>query len=103
MHRTFDGAYIRTALGQFSFALVVLKIFTSEFYSFGAIFAAYGFVVLVISVARSRRGNDAFFEQQGESGLKIRMFRTSGNVVVALTAFTVVAYISLLVMVLRLD
>merc|ERR1711964_334167 len=31
--RTFEGAYIRTALGQFSFALVVLKIFTAEFYS----------------------------------------------------------------------
>ncbi|KAK5003162.1 hypothetical protein LTR28_010512, partial [Elasticomyces elasticus] len=26
--RTFEGAYIRTSLGQFSFALVVLKIFT---------------------------------------------------------------------------
>lgn len=33
--RTFEGAYIRTSLGQFSFALVVLKIFTSEFYSIG--------------------------------------------------------------------
>lgn len=27
--RTFEGAYIRTALSQFSFALVILKIFTS--------------------------------------------------------------------------
>lgn len=34
--RTFEGAYVRTSLGQFSFALVVLKIFTSEFYSIGA-------------------------------------------------------------------
>lgn len=33
--RTFEGAYIRTSLGQFSFALVVLKIFTAEFYSIG--------------------------------------------------------------------
>lgn len=33
--RTFEGAYIRTSLSQFSFALVVLKIFTSEFYSIG--------------------------------------------------------------------
>jgi hypothetical protein len=41
-----SGAYIRTALGQFSFALVVLKIFTSEFYSIGALFAAYGIGIL---------------------------------------------------------
>lgn len=37
--RTFEGAYIRTSLGQFSFALVVLKIFTSEFYSIGMLAA----------------------------------------------------------------
>jgi uncharacterized membrane protein YidH (DUF202 family) len=37
--RTFEGAYIRTSLSQFSFALIVLKIFTSEFYSIGALFA----------------------------------------------------------------
>jgi hypothetical protein len=44
--RTFEGAYIRTSLSQFSFALIVLKIFTSEFYSIGtALFsmsAGYG-------------------------------------------------------------
>ena len=33
--RTFEGAYIRPSLSQFSFALIVLKIFTSEFYSIG--------------------------------------------------------------------
>lgn len=38
--RTFEGAYIRTALGQFSFSLVVLKIFTSEFYGIGALFVS---------------------------------------------------------------
>ncbi|KAA8570180.1 hypothetical protein EYC84_002504 [Monilinia fructicola] len=45
--RTFEGAYIRTALGQFSFALVVLKIFTAEFYSIGALFATYGAGILM--------------------------------------------------------
>lgn len=33
--RTFEGAYIRTSLSQFSFALIVLKIFTAEFYAIG--------------------------------------------------------------------
>lgn len=40
--RTFEGAYIRTALSQFSFSLIVLKIFTAEFYGVGALFAVYG-------------------------------------------------------------
>ena len=35
--RTFEGAYMRTSLSQFSFALIVLKIFTSEFYSIGKV------------------------------------------------------------------
>lgn len=33
--RTFEAAYWRTSLGQFSFALVILKIFQAEFYAIG--------------------------------------------------------------------
>jgi uncharacterized membrane protein YidH (DUF202 family) len=54
--RTFEGAYIRTALGQFSFALIVLKIFTGEFYSIGALFAVYGAGVLFTSLFRRHEG-----------------------------------------------
>lgn len=54
--RTFEGAYIRTAIGQFSFALVVLKIFTAEFYSIGALFAVYGAGILFISLFRRQQG-----------------------------------------------
>lgn len=54
--RTFEGAYIRTALGQFSFALIVLKIFTAEFYSIGALFAVYGAGVLFTSLFRRQQG-----------------------------------------------
>lgn len=54
--RTFEGAYIRTALGQFSFALIVLKIFTAEFYSIGALFAVYGAGVLFTSWLRRHEG-----------------------------------------------
>lgn len=39
--RTFEHAYIRTSLGQFSFALIVIRIFTSEFYALGALLATY--------------------------------------------------------------
>ena len=36
--RTFEAAYWRTSLGQFSFALVILKIFQKEFYAIGGTF-----------------------------------------------------------------
>ena len=55
--RTFEGAYIRTAIGQFSFALIVLKIFTAEFYSIGALFAVYGAGILFTSLLRRHEGS----------------------------------------------
>ena len=100
--RTFEGAYIRTALGQFSFSLVILKIFTSEFYSIGALFAMYGAGVLLISLFRRQQGNKQFFSEVGEDGLNHRKFRTSGNVVVVLTAVSILAYICLLILTIKL-
>ena len=110
--RTFEGAYIRTSLSQFSFALVVLKIFTSEFYSIGALFAVYGAGVLAVSAYRRQQGNRQFFTetefQPGDPGVSEggpidrKKFRTSGNVVLVLTALSVASYVSLLVLVLRL-
>ncbi|KAI9679191.1 MAG: hypothetical protein M1817_005210 [Caeruleum heppii] len=99
--RTFEGAYVRTALSQFSFALIVLKIFTAEFYSIGALFAVYGFGVLFASLFRRQQGNKQFFSEVGEAGDQ-RKFRTSGNVVVALTVLSVAAYACLLGLTLRL-
>ena len=120
-YRTFEGAYIRTALSQFSFSLVILKIFTSgqllplhldltgadlllyiEFYSIGALFAIYGTGVLLISLYRRQQGNRQFFSEIGEDGLNQRKFRTSGNVVVVLTALSVAAYGCLMGLTLKL-
>ncbi|KAF2478849.1 hypothetical protein BDY17DRAFT_328362 [Neohortaea acidophila] len=101
--RTFEGAYIRTSLSQFSFALIVLKIFTSEFYSIGALFAVYGAGVLGVSAFRRMQGNRQFFSEVGDDGLSRKRFRTSGNVVIILTALSVMAYVCLLVLTLRLD
>ena len=100
--RTFEGAYIRTALGQFSFALVILKIFTSEFYSIGALFAIYGSGILITSLLRRQQGNKQFFSEIGQDGLNQKKFRTSGNVVVVLTALSVAAYACLMGLTLRL-
>ena len=81
---------------------VILKIFTAEFYSIGALFAMYGAGILLISLLRRQQGNKQFFSELGEDGLHRKRFRTSGNVVVVLTALSVAAYASLLVLTLRL-
>ena len=73
--RTFEGAYVRTALGQFGFSLVVLKVFTREFYPIGALFSALGCGLLAAAALRRREGNRQFFRDGAR-----RKFRTSGNV-----------------------
>lgn len=101
--RTFEGAYMRTALGQFSFALIILKIFTSEFYAIGALFAAYGVGVMCIALYRRYEGNRQFFTEADGDGAVTKRFRTSGNSVVLLTVLSLGAYISLMVLIWRLD
>lgn len=101
--RTFEGAYVRTALSQFSFALVVLKIFTAEFYSIGALFAIYGTGVLIIGLFRRSQGNRQFFSEVGEDGIHRHKFRTSGNAVLVLTALSIAAYACLIGLTLNLS
>ena len=81
---------------------MVLKIFTAEFYSIGALFAIYGAGVLFTSLFRRQQGNRQFFSEIGDDGLNRKRFRTSGNVVVVLTALSVAAYACLLVLTLKL-
>ena len=132
--RTFEGAYMRTALSQFSFALVVLKIFTAEFYAIGALFAVYGAAVMLVAIYRRYEGNRQFFsteeevkeehppdEHVGGEGhgephithlghrsltytrtVTKKKFRTSGNSVAMLSALSISAYISLIVLLWRL-
>lgn len=111
---------MRTALSQFSFALIILKIFTSEFYAIGALFAAYGAAVMLVAVFRRYEGNRQFFTEdplgrggmgtsgsgasigQDFSGEPKKKFRTSGNSVTLLTLLSLGAYITLLVLTWRL-
>ncbi|EPE04769.1 hypothetical protein F503_06318 [Ophiostoma piceae UAMH 11346] len=124
--RTFEGAYMRTALSQFSFALVVLKIFNSEFYAIGALFAVYGAAVMLVAIYRRYEGNRQFFCSEEEAKetdsygdhdghhvlapdgtythvVTKKKFRTSGNSVAMLTALSVAAYISLIVLLWRME
>ena len=61
---------MRTALSQFSFALIILKIFTSEFYPIGALFAVYGAAVMLVAIYRRYEGNRQFFDQEVEEDLE---------------------------------
>ncbi|CAK7231871.1 hypothetical protein SCUCBS95973_008069 [Sporothrix curviconia] len=148
--RTFEGAYMRTALSQFSFALVVLKIFTAEFYAIGALFAVYGAAVMLVAIYRRYEGNRQFFSSEEEvkeedhyeehddddddnghghghghghshghdqphithlghrssaytRTVTKKKFRTSGNSVAMLSALSISAYISLIVLLWRLQ
>ncbi|KXJ86146.1 hypothetical protein Micbo1qcDRAFT_237084 [Microdochium bolleyi] len=102
--RTFEGAYMRTALSLFSFALIVLKIFTSEFYTIGALFAVYGGAVLACAVYRRYQGNRQFFTATDTgSGEVSKRFRTSGNTVLIMTVLSVAAYVGLVVLTWQLE
>jgi len=94
---------MRTALSQFSFALIILKIFTSEFYPIGALFAVYGAAVMGVAIYRRYEGNRQFFAEGKEDGSIIKKFRTSGNSVALLTLLSLAAHITLLVLTWNLD
>ena len=55
---------MRTAISQFSFALIILRIFTSEFYAIGALFAAYGIAIMLVAIHRRFEGNRQFFDSK---------------------------------------
>lgn len=99
--RTFEGAYVRTALSQFSFSLVILKIFSKEFYPIGALFAAFGACILLIAWIRRREGNEQFWDE-GVDGRRIRKFRTSGNAVGLVGVVSLGVYAGLIALVWRL-
>lgn len=68
-------------------------------------FAAYGAGVLAVGAYRRQQGNKQFFTEAIESndGLGRKRFRTSGNVVVVLTALSVAAYATLFALILKLS
>ncbi|KAK3947499.1 hypothetical protein QBC32DRAFT_270691 [Pseudoneurospora amorphoporcata] len=78
--RTFEGAYMRTALSQFSFALIILKIFTSDFYPIGALFAVYGAAVMLVAIYRRYEGNRQFFDQDVEEDVNDGEHEDGGGV-----------------------
>jgi len=99
---------MRTALSQFSFSLIILKVFTSEFYTIGALFAVYGAAIMLVAVYRRYEGNRQFFDDEEETSFEDELrrrsvvvrkkFRTSGNTVALLVALSLGAYVTLMVL-----
>ncbi|KAI8328761.1 hypothetical protein BC941DRAFT_363440, partial [Chlamydoabsidia padenii] len=92
--RTFEGAYWRTSLAAFSTGLLILKIFTREFYKIGITFFVFGLALLAIALWRRRTAGDVF-------DLSIP-FRTSGNWVLLTTMATLTTYFVLFILLLNL-
>ncbi|KAI9303574.1 hypothetical protein BJ944DRAFT_204159 [Cunninghamella echinulata] len=92
--RTFEGAYWRTSLAAFSTGLLILKVFTREFYKIGITFFVFGLALLAIALWRRRTAGDVF-------DLSIP-FRTSGNWVILTTIVTLASYIVLFILLLNL-
>ncbi|KAI6250537.1 hypothetical protein HI914_01882 [Erysiphe necator] len=101
--RTFEGAYIRTALGQFTFALAILKIFSTEFYSIGVVYAIYGVSLLVVGLYRRHDSNRHIFQAGNQDNQQDNVFRTGGNAVIYLTGVSIITYISLIILTMRLS
>ncbi|KAI9483660.1 MAG: hypothetical protein EXX96DRAFT_559118 [Benjaminiella poitrasii] len=88
--RTFEGAYWRTALAAFSSGLLILKVFTREFYKIGITFFVFGLAMLAIALWRRRTSFDVFDQTIP--------YKTSGDWVILTTIVTLATYIVLLVL-----
>ncbi|KAG6057739.1 hypothetical protein E4U17_000994, partial [Claviceps sp. LM77 group G4] len=101
-------------------------IFTEEFYAIGALFAVYGFAVLLVAGYRRYQGNRQFFttrdldldrstdtdtDTETDTGMgadrrvQVRVrnkFKTSGDTVLLMTGVSLGAYVVLMVLTWRL-
>ncbi|KAH9837770.1 uncharacterized protein C8Q71DRAFT_754380 [Rhodofomes roseus] len=111
--RTFDGAYARTALVNFGYALTILRLFDKSFARIGLVYTVLGVALTAISFFRHRHARHDFADVHrketwqdailtvGQTGQRNygRPFVTAGWIVVAVTLVVAAVEISLLVLV----
>lgn len=93
--RTFEGAYWRTSLSAFSMGLLILKVFTIEFYHIALVFFSFGMAMLAIAYMRHRQFCHVF-------DLNIPV-KTSGNMVILTFSSSLVAFLALFLLISQLD
>lgn len=95
--RTYEGAYTRTALGCLSFAILVIKLFSTEFLPIGVVYTAYGSILYFLGLVKAT-SVDIFYNPKKD----MDMYKTAGNSVILLTSISLASYIAILILILRL-
>ncbi|KNE92492.1 hypothetical protein PSTG_14093 [Puccinia striiformis f. sp. tritici PST-78] len=117
--RTFDGAYLRTALGSSFFALTITKMFSKEFSKSGIEFGILTIFLIGITYVRRRRLNQDFLdvnfpggrpngpdinaEETGASRIWGRDYRAPGDLVILMTLGLAAIQINLIVVISNMD
>jgi uncharacterized membrane protein YidH (DUF202 family) len=93
--RTFEGAYTRTALNALGTGVLVMRVFSTEFFALGLVFVAYGVTLLILGRFRRRK----LLHKQPDIWAP---FRTGGRYVLATALITLITQITLLILLLRM-
>ncbi|KAH7882783.1 hypothetical protein F5I97DRAFT_1939344 [Phlebopus sp. FC_14] len=116
-HRTFDGAYRRTALANLGYALTVLRLFDARFYKIGILFLVLSVLLFGLAFMRARHSRHDFADQSPEKMTELyqkvvptvgqeharefgRPFVTAGSNVLAVAVVVVAVELALFVLVL---
>lgn len=95
--RTYDGAYSRACIASLSLGLVISKLFEREFLPISILFTIYGLSLFLITIYRTSQ-METYFDVNTEK----LYYKTSGNIILYLGAMSLVCYLSLFALILKL-
>lgn len=90
--RTFEGAYLRTALGKVTFGLLIMRLFSRDFLPIGVLFVVSAILNLVLTLQQRQRNERVLISEPSTT------FETNGGFVAILTTVDLASYITLLVL-----
>lgn len=88
--RTYQGAYLRTALGVLAFSVLAMRLFAPSFAAIGLVFQLYALALCALGWLRGRHDHPGDY------------FVTVGNYVLALSTVTCACFAVLLVLLARI-
>ncbi|KIJ34543.1 hypothetical protein M422DRAFT_232931 [Sphaerobolus stellatus SS14] len=106
--RTFDGAAYRTAIGNLSYAIIVLKLFDRRFYRIGLLYTVLSILLFIMAYLRSISSRHDFADVNrpisNGSGRRVfgRAFTTAGWNVVAISLLVAVVEVVLFALVVNI-
>ncbi|KAH9943920.1 hypothetical protein B0H21DRAFT_747582 [Amylocystis lapponica] len=115
--RTFDGTYMRGALGSLGYAVTVLRLFDHRFHRIGIIYTVLAGALYALAFFRQRHSRHNFadcyrssgnarenvIQTVGQQGKRCfgRPFVTAGWIVMAVTVVVAAAELGLLILILK--